>query len=70
MTCSHCSESVRRALLESEGVKSAEVDLAAGKARVTGEALDTPTLCRAISTLGYEAEPARPEENDDEPKGR
>ena len=55
MTCSHCVASVRSALL-AHGVASADVDLPAGVARVTGEKLDVPALCQAIRDLGYEAQ--------------
>jgi len=54
MTCSHCAESVRRALGESAGVELAEVDLKAGKATVTGKRnLDVDELRHTIEELGY-----------------
>ena len=53
MTCSHCAGAVRRALLETAGVTSAEVDLAAGVARVTGGDLDADRLARSVEQLGY-----------------
>ena len=53
MTCSHCTESVRRALLECPGVGSAEVNLKTGKATVEGGAFDFQSLRRAVEQLGY-----------------
>ena len=53
MTCSHCAQSVTRALREAEGVASAEVDLESGKAVVTGQALDPAALRAAVEALGY-----------------
>jgi len=58
MHCSHCVESVRRALSECVGVSSAEVDLGAGKAVVQGETLDINALLKAVKSLGYEAREA------------
>jgi uncharacterized membrane protein YraQ (UPF0718 family)/copper chaperone CopZ len=55
MTCSHCEESVRRALSECAGVQSVEVDLALGRAIVTGEGLDRDRLLTAVAELGYTA---------------
>ncbi len=55
MTCSHCAESVRRALAECVGVSSVEVDLAGGRAVVTGERLDRKQLADAVTELGYTA---------------
>ena len=55
MTCSHCAESVRRALAECAGVSSVEVDLADGRAVVTGERLDRKQLADAVTELGYTA---------------
>jgi len=53
MTCSHCVQSVARALDEVAGVASAEVDLGSGKAVVTGQALDPAALRAAVEALGY-----------------
>lgn len=54
MTCSHCVQSVHRALAECDGVRSAEVDLSGGHATVTGDHLDTGQLSAAVTELGYE----------------
>ncbi|MHC4591995.1 MAG: heavy-metal-associated domain-containing protein [Planctomycetota bacterium] len=59
MHCSHCVEAVRSALVSSEGVEIAEVDLDAGEALVRGRGFDVAALCRAIEELGYSAEPLR-----------
>lgn len=56
MTCSHCAESVRRALTESAGVRSAEVNLASGRAVVTGDDLNREQLVAAVTGLGYAAQ--------------
>jgi len=56
MTCSHCADSVRRALLETAGVESADVDLPAGRARVIGVALASEDLLQAVRSLGYDAQ--------------
>lgn len=55
MTCSHCAESVRRALAECDGVRSAQVSLASGRALVTGDDLDQEQLLAAVTDLGYAA---------------
>ncbi len=54
MKCSHCAESIHRALAECDGVSSAEVDLSGGRATVTGDHLDTGQLSAAVTGLGYE----------------
>jgi len=56
MTCSHCAESIRRALAECKGVRSAEVALARGRATVTGDHVDSEQLTAAVAALGYGAE--------------
>ncbi len=55
MTCTHCAESVARALRETPGVQSVNVDLDAGRATVTGAGLDCEVLLTAVRGLGYEA---------------
>lgn len=55
MTCIHCAESVRRALTECGGVSSVEVNLAGGRAVVTGDGLDQKQLAAAVAELGYAA---------------
>ena len=53
MTCSHCAESVRRALAECMGVQSANVSLQNGRAIVTGDDLDRKQLVEVVAELGY-----------------
>jgi copper chaperone CopZ len=53
MTCSHCAESVRRALTECPGVQTAEVDLSDGRATVRGQGFGRETLLSAVAELGY-----------------
>ncbi len=55
MTCDHCAQSVRNALLKLPGVREVRVDLSAGQAAVTGEGLDAESLCRAVRSAGYDA---------------
>ena len=55
MTCSHCVESVRRSLLECDGVLEAEVSLQRGRAVLVGNNLDQRQLTAAVAELGYAA---------------
>jgi len=56
MTCSHCAEAVRAALVDAPGVASVEVDLHKGRALVRGAELDLHTLINAVEGVGYSAE--------------
>jgi copper chaperone len=58
MTCQHCVRSVREALEGRDGVRSADVDLQAGRAVVEyDEAQVTPgELAGVVAEEGYEAE--------------
>ena len=58
MTCQHCVRSVTQALESQDGVKSAAVDLQAGRASVDfDESRVTPReLANAVAEEGYEAE--------------
>jgi len=56
MTCSHCAESVRRALVHCAGVRSVEVDLNGGRAVVSGHSLQPEQLVAAVSEEGFEVE--------------
>jgi len=58
MNCSHCSDSVRRGLASVAGVRSADVNLASGRAVVRGSGLRLEELVTQIVALGYSAEPA------------
>jgi hypothetical protein len=64
MTCNHCRQTVRGALLAIPGVEEAEVDLASASALVQGTDVDAEALCRAVREAGYEAEPATPQGTD------
>jgi len=56
MRCNGCVESVTRALKECEGVEDATVDLAAGRASVSGSSFDRSVLAEKIRALGFEVE--------------
>lgn len=53
MTCTHCAESVKKALQAVDGVTRAEVDLRSGKASVWGTSVDESLLRSAVEKLGY-----------------
>jgi len=55
MTCTHCVNSVRRALLECDGVQAAQVDLRSGAATVRGSGFRRQALADAVAELGYSA---------------
>jgi uncharacterized protein len=56
MTCQHCVAAVSRALRECPGVESADVNLSAGRAVVTGKTLEAGRLIAAVAGVGYTAE--------------
>jgi copper chaperone len=58
MTCNHCVAAVQTALEETPGVRSARVDLQAGKVVVDyDDALASPReLTTVVAEAGYEAE--------------
>ena len=64
MTCNHCVQAVKRALLSCDGVESAEVDLASAGAVVKGSAFDINCLVRAVETAGYRASVSDNQESD------
>ena len=55
MTCSKCVQHVKQALLSIPGVRTAEVDLADGLARIEHEGADMADMINAIEEEGYEA---------------
>lgn len=55
MTCSHCGESVEKALAACGGVETATVDVKGRQAIVIGTGLDLDTLRGAVERLGYQA---------------
>ncbi|WP_005031914.1 CopZ family metallochaperone [Holophaga foetida] len=54
MTCGHCVQHVKTALLGVPGVQAAEVDLKSRSAQVTGLA-DPSALIAAVEEEGYQA---------------
>jgi copper chaperone len=58
MTCQHCVRAVREALEGRDGVRSAEVDLQAGRAVVEYDAgqVSPADLAGVVSEEGYAAE--------------
>jgi len=55
MTCDSCASHVGDALRKVSGVERAEVDYPAGRASVSGHALEAQALIAAVSSLGYSA---------------
>jgi uncharacterized membrane protein YraQ (UPF0718 family)/copper chaperone CopZ len=59
MTCQNCVRHVKNALAAQPGVQSVEVDLEAGRALVSGDAIDAEKLAKAVAAAGYSAQPAK-----------
>lgn len=57
MTCEHCQRAVQNALQSVEGVRDVRVDLAAGRASVSGD-VEVSKLIAAVEEEGYKAAPA------------
>ena len=57
MTCNHCRQTVRGAILAVPGVEEAEVDLEGRRALVRGIDVDIDLLCQAVRDAGYQAQP-------------
>ncbi len=53
MHCSHCANAVKSAVENIPGVKAADVDLASGRVRFTGDDADIDRVKAAIRDLGY-----------------
>jgi copper chaperone CopZ len=53
MTCSHCAQSVTRALLGAKGVVSADVNLKTKQVVVMGRGLDRAVLRQTVEDIGY-----------------
>lgn len=53
MSCEHCVAAVGAALGDLPGVERVEVDLAAGRAAVTGVQLDDAAVTAALAEAGY-----------------
>jgi copper chaperone CopZ len=61
MTCPACSAKVRNALTGVSGVKTAEVDLKSGKAKVIADPLvKSADLVNAVQKAGFQAEVSNP----------
>lgn len=58
MTCDSCASHAGDALRKVSGVERAEVDYPAGRASVSGHALEAQALITALSALGYSAKTA------------
>lgn len=59
MTCGHCVQTVKEALLSVPGVKEADVSLEDRRARVLYEGtLDLTAVLKAVEAEGYQAAPA------------
>jgi uncharacterized protein len=56
MTCGHCAAKVTRALKQYHSVTSVEIDLAKGRAVISGENLLSGELIAAVAQAGYVAE--------------
>lgn len=57
MTCSGCANTVTRVLSRVPGVREARVDLASGRAEVSGTAR-AEDLMKAVGAAGFTAQPA------------
>jgi heavy metal translocating P-type ATPase len=53
MTCNHCVRTVTTSLENVQGVQSAKVDLASGRAVVEGTGISEPALREAVAAAGY-----------------
>jgi copper chaperone len=55
MTCDHCVRAVEAEVSEVAGVTAVEVDLGAGRVRVTGDGtVDDAAVRAAVAEAGYE----------------
>lgn len=54
MTCSGCATKVTAAVSRVPGVVATDVDLATGRVRVTGRAVDEASVHAAITGAGYQ----------------
>jgi copper chaperone len=58
MTCGHCKAAVEKALKSVNGVSAVEVNLEQGKAKVSGDQINTDALILAVTDEGYSASAA------------
>ena len=55
MSCDHCANAIRAEIGQLPGVTEIDVDVAAGKVRITGEPLPEDTALRAaVEEAGYQ----------------
>lgn len=52
--CTSCAMNITEALAEVPGVAGADVDVAAGKLRVSGDEFDDQQVAQAVRAAGYE----------------
>ncbi len=55
MSCGHCKAAVEGALRKVSGVKTVEVSLEQGRARVEGDRVEVQALIVAVIAEGYDA---------------
>lgn len=53
MSCNHCKTTVENNLLKVSGIKSAKADIQTGKVIVEGLGIDSDTIKKTITSLGY-----------------
>ena len=53
ITCSHCADSIKRALNEFENIKSVNVGITDGIVQITGTNLDKTQIAETITSLGF-----------------
>ena len=57
MNCSHCRANATKALLSIPGITSVDIDLATGRAQISGET-SLAAIQEALASLGFSAEEA------------
>lgn len=55
MSCAHCASTVRDAALSCTSVTEADVDVAAGRVSLSGDAVDTAEVIQTLSAAGFPA---------------
>jgi copper chaperone len=58
MSCEHCRAAVTSEVVQVAGVQAVEVDLQAGRVRVSGRDVEAAAVVAAIDEAGYDAVPA------------
>lgn len=57
MTCAHCERAVTEEIAAIPGVTAVDVDLATGRAEVTGDGVDDDAVRAAVGEAGYALTP-------------